>query len=73
MSIGHHSITIKWKNLYTFGMTKCFKRGSEIYRLWKWAIVDRIKEDTIHVSRYSLINRQSERDRRCLRKLEELS
>ena len=31
------------------------------------------KEDTIHVSRYSLINRQSKRDRRCLRKLEELS
>ena len=32
-----------------------------------------VKEDTSHVSRYSLINRQSERDRRCLRKLEELS
>ena len=31
------------------------------------------EKDTIHVSRYSLINRQSERDRRCLRKLEELS
>ena len=46
---------------------------SEIYRLWEWAIVDRIKEETIHLSRYSLINRQSERDRRCLRKLEELS
>ena len=31
------------------------------------------EKDTIHVSRYYLINRQSERDRRCLRKLEELS
>ena len=31
------------------------------------------EEETIHLSRYSLINRQSKRDRRCLRKLEELS
>ena len=31
------------------------------------------EEDTINWSRYSLRNRQSMRDRRCLRKLEELS
>ena len=31
------------------------------------------KEDTIDLSRYPLINRQSKRDRRCLRKLEDLS
>ena len=31
------------------------------------------KEDTVHLFRYPLINRQSKRDRRYLRKLEELS
>ena len=31
------------------------------------------EKDTIHVSRYSSITRQSERDRRCLRIVEELS
>ena len=31
------------------------------------------EEETINWSRYSLRNRQSKRDRRCLRKLEELS
>ena len=31
------------------------------------------KEDTIHLSSYFLIKRQSRRDRRCLRKLEVLS
>ena len=65
MSVGHHSITIKWKNVYTFGMTKWFKRGSEIYRLWEWTTGDRSKEDTIHLSTI----RQSS----CLRKWEVLS
>ena len=70
MSIGHHSITIKWKNVYTFGMTKCFKRVQWNIQIMgmnnRWS---NLKEDTIHVSRYSLINRQSERDRKCLKKI----
>ena len=70
---GQHSITLKRKNVYTFGKAKCLKGVSEIYRLWNEQSSIESKEDTIHLSRYTLINRPSKRDRRCLRKLEVLS
>ena len=70
---GHHSIIKKWKSVYTFGKPKCLKSVSEISDYGNEQSSIESNEDTIHLSRYSLINRQSKRDRRCLRKVEELS
>ena len=70
---GHHSIIKKWKILYTFGKSKCLKSVSEISDYGNEQSSIESNEDTIHLSRYTLINRQSERDRRCLRIVEELS
>ena len=65
---------VKWKNVYTFGKSKCLQKCAVKYTDYgnEQSSIES-KEDTIHLSRYPLINRQSKRDRRCLRKFEELS
>ena len=59
---GHHSIIKKWKSVYTFGKPKCLKSVSEISDYGNEQSSIESKEDTIHLSRYPLINNSSKRD-----------